>query len=870
MKRFYSYLLKFTQSSESALAHAYQVLVFKSPMITLVILLGIIAALLRFIPDFKLDASTDSLTLENDLDVAYYRESRQSFPSSDDFLVIAWRPQQPMFSNDNLQQLKQLKQQLLNIPNVKQVRSILDVPLLDVPNINLTEVSNHLTTLEDKGLPLSDNELASAQKALTQNALYKDLLINQQGDTCALQIIIGSSSSRDQNFEDAIQAREQLRKTQRIRPLSKAEHSQLKALDQDIKSLNQSILIEHRQTIEQVRSVMTIFKQNNTLFLGGIPMIVIDMLQYIDNDLQIFGIGVLIFLALTLAIIFRRLAWVITPLLCCTLTCLIMIGYLGWQKFPVTVISSNFISLLLIMTMSMIIHLIVQYRELALEYPNIPQTTLTQQTVAKMFKPCFYTVLTTIVAFGSLLVSEIKPVIDFGIMMTIGLCIAFAIAFLLFPALLCLLPKSILLPTSNPSSQNHHISAYFARFTEKFGNTILLLALLLTGICVWGISQLSVDNRFIDYFKSDTEIYQGMSLIDLHLGGTTPLDIIIDTQEPPKPLSLPPSDPGSQTDCFLDDDCLEDVVADDQILTLSRLDTLKKLHHFLETLPETGKVMSLQTTIALIEDIKDAPLDALELAFMDSLFPDALRGLLFTPFVNLETGQLRLTVRVRESGSDLQRQVLLDNIQHFMINELNLNPNQIHFTSMVVLYNNMLQSLFRSQIATIGVVFIGILTMFLVLFRSIELALIGLVPNLLAAAFVLGLMGILKMPLDMMTITIAAITIGIAVDDTIHYLYRFKTEFAKRKNYLLSMKHSHNSIGNAMYYTSITIIFGFSILSLSNFKPTIYFGLLTSLAMLIALISALTLLPQLIILFKPFGPETDTIEHKEIQHEPSF
>lgn len=840
----------------------YQYLIFKSPGITLITLLLLIASIVRFIPDFELDASADSLTLENDQDVAYYREARQHFPSSDDFLVIAWHPAAPMFSDTSLTQLADLKKQLLTIPRVTAVRSILDVPLLNNPDITLTEVGNHLTTIEDKGIPLSPEEQRKARKALTENALYKDLLISQDGKTSAIQIILKT----DPAYSNAIQKREGFRKIRNERALNETETQALKDLNTQIKQLNQLNISENRAAIDDIRQTMEPFKTNNTLFLGGIPMIVVDMLQYISNDLKIFGAGVVAFLALTLAVIFRRFAWVVTPLFCCVLTCLIMLGYLGWQKFPVTVISSNFISLLLIITMSMIIHLIVRYRELARLTPNAPQKELAEQTIAKMFKPCLYTVLTTIVAFGSLFVSGIRPVIDFGTMMTIGLCTAFAVAFLVFPSLLCLIPKSWLTEKNLSSAQDQtkqtnesqlSVSGAFANFTERTGNFLILFAIALAGLCAWGISQLSVENRFIDYFKSDTEIYQGMSLIDNNLGGTTPLDIIIKT-DASKQASVE-TEASEDEDCFLDDSCFDDVYADSTLFTLERVDQIKQLHEYLDSLPETGKVMSLQTTLELVEGIKGSPLDALELAFVDTMFPDSLRGLLLTPFVNEESGQLRLTLRVKESGSDLKRQAMLDKIRHFMINEMNFNPNDVKFTSMVVLYNNMLQSLFRSQIATIGVVFISILFMFLLLFRSIELALIGIMPNLLAAAVVLGLMGILGIPLDMMTITIAAITVGIAVDDTIHYLYRFKSEFKQDRRYMPTMKRSHRTIGSAMYYTSITITFGFSILALSNFKPTIYFGLLTSLAMLIALIAALTLLPQLIILFKPFGSE-DTNE----------
>jgi hypothetical protein len=197
----------------------------------------------------------------------------------------------------------------------------------------------------------------------------------------------------------------------------------------------------------------------------------------------------------------------------------------------------------------------------------------------------------------------------------------------------------------------------------------------------------------------------------------------------------------------------------------------------------------------------------------------------------------------------------MEQIKWHLVNELKINEERIHFTGMAVLYNNMLHSLYKSQILTLGVVFFAILLMFMVLFQSVGLAVLAIVPNILSAGTILGLMGWLKIPLDMMTITIAAITIGIAVDAAIHYVHRFKREFSKSSNYSEGVMLCHASIGRAIYYTSITVTVGFSVLTLSNFIPTIYFGFLTGVAMAVALLSNLTLLPLLIVVFKPLGPE---------------
>ena len=575
-------------------------------------------------------------------------------------------------------------------------------------------------------------------------------------------------------------------------------------------------------------------------------MIVADMIRFIKSDLSTFGLGVLAFLLLTLAIIFRQWRWVLVPLLCCGFTVWLMIGFLGWAQWPVTVISSNFISLLLIMTLSLTIHLIVRYREFQHDEPDAAPRDVLRRTVMAMIKPCFYMAITTIVAFGSLTFSGIRPVIDFGWMMTLGLSVAFIITFLVFPALLSLLPPPL---DSRVTSDRIPFTDAFARFTERFGGTVLVGSGVIAVLCVIGLNRLTVENSFIDYFKSSTEIHQGMITIDDRLGGTTPLDVVITDEPPPENYSDDPF--ASDCDPFVEDCDEEDYR--DTWYTYQKMRQLGDVHDYLNSLPETGKVLSISTTLDLLAQINGGtPLNAVELAFVPAAVPDDLQDILLTPYISEEQSQARFSIRILETMPDLRRQDLLDRIHNHLTTELGYAPERVQLSGMTVMYNNMLQSLFDSQIKTIGVVFAAIMVMFLILFRSLKLALIGMAPNLIAAGSVLGLMGWLGIPLDMMTITVAAITVGIAVDDTIHYIHRFKTELAKDGDYVATMHRCHRSIGQAMFFTSLTIISGFSILVLSNFIPTIYFGLFTGFAMFMALVGALTLLPRLIILFKPF------------------
>jgi predicted RND superfamily exporter protein len=584
-------------------------------------------------------------------------------------------------------------------------------------------------------------------------------------------------------------------------------------------------------------------------------MIVTDMIDFIRSDLTSFGVGVVVFLVSMLILIFRRIQWIILPLLCCFAAVWFMFGFLGLIGWKVTVVSSNFTSLLLIITLSLCVHLVVRFNELHEEIPGADQLTMVRETIRSKAIPSIYTALTTIVAFISLLTSDIRPVIDFGWMMAIGITFALLLSFVLFPAGLMLFkPPRHFVPHFDLTGLITRKCAYWV---EHRAVPTLTIFILITLGSIYGISRLTVENRFIDYFKPTTEIYRGMELIDRKLGGTTPLDIILDADPEflaaqKKEQVLPDQDDPFGDDFFGEEKAEAGLSGSSYWYNSYRIEQLKKIHQYVDDLPETGKVLSMATTFALMEQLnEDKPLDNISLAVIHKKLPPVIEKALFKPSMSEDGTQVRISLRVIDSFPQLRRDALLKKIRHDLLADFDLKPGQVHLTGMFVLYNNVLQSLFSSQIKTIGVVFLVIMGMFLIQFRSLRLAIISIIPNLISAGVVLGLMGLLKIPLDIMTITIAAITIGIAVDDTIHYVHRFNEELAVDNNPLAAMKRSHDSVGRAMYYTSVTIIVGFSILTLSNFNPTIYFGLFTGLAMLVAMFANLTLLALLLILWKP-------------------
>ena len=822
--------------------------ILNRPVFVILALIGLFSYLGFHARDFRLDASADSLILENDQDLKYFRESNIKYGTAS-YLLMTYKPRGDLFSHETLKNLGSLRNELREIKRVSSVFTILDVPLLRNPPVPIKELMANIKNLEDP-----DVDLQLAQTELGNSPIYQELLISSDLKMTALLINLAD----DEKFERIIFRRNELKQKQFNSTINPQERSELEQLKIAYRECKIRLDKEKHSDITAVRKIMEGYRQDAELFLGGASMITDDMITFIRNDIKIFGIGIFIFLIVTLGVIFRKIQWVVLPILCCAFSVLSMIGFLGIFGWEVTVISSNFISLQLIVTMSLTIHLIVRYRELLVKNPEWSQQELVKETVASKFIPCLYTTLTTVAGFSSLLICDILPVITFGWMMSVGLIVSLIITFLLFPAILILLPKC----KSREDRQFGKVfTSFLANVTQNYAKTVFISTGLLIVIIVAGISRLTVENSFIDYFRESTEIYQGMKVIDEDMGGTTPLDIIVNFQEQqnsPAPVDTITEPENNFDDDFGDfdefDEFDEEDNSDQYWFTSAKMEIITNVHDYLESLPEIGKVLSLGTMMKIAEEFTEGkPLDDFQLALLYTQLPDKFKDMVITPYVSIPDNQARLTVRIKDSLKGLKRDSLLKKIKSDMESKLELKKVRVRLSGIMVLYNNMLQSLFSSQILTMGFVVIALMIMFMVLFRSVRISLIAIFPNLISSVSVLGVMGLAGLPLDMMTITIAAISIGIAVDNTIHYIHRFRTEFETDRDYFNTMHRCHGSIGNAMFYTSLTIIVGFSILVISNFIPTILFGLLTGLAMLIALIAALSLLPRLIIVFKPFG-----------------
>ncbi|MFT7559646.1 MAG: putative RND superfamily exporter protein [Flavobacteriales bacterium] len=820
------------------------------------------------IPDLKLDASADSMTLENDRDLDFYRETSKEF-SSGDFLVVTFRPNSPLFSDTSLAVLKKLRQDLAKVEGVVGINSILDVPLLFSPTVQISEIDDEPRTLLDAGV---DRDLA--RQEFWTSPIYRDFILGPDGQTTAMQLNIAV----DTTAIELIQLRDKLRQQRHSSSFSEQDALALSDAEEAYRAHRTRAKQSSRLRVEQVREVTDKYRASAQIFVGGLSMIAADMVAFIESDLLVFGVAVVAFMILVLALIFRKLKFVVVPMASCLIAVVIMLGAIARLDWSLTVISSNFVALLMIISLAIIIHLVVRYEEVCKHMPAWDKAQQVKAALRYMARPCFYTSITTIVAFASLVVSGIRPVIDFGWIMTLGLVVALTSAFLILPAALMLWPDTSVKKRDSVNDDNGDskverkpLTLYFSNFVAGHGSFIIVVSLIVFGASTLGISLLKVENRFIDYFHDSTEIYQGLSVIDNDLGGTISLDIILDVPKPDAAElsdsefvdddfedggSFSDGDPFASEDPF-DDDFSADVDPFSEALsrenywmTVNGLKKIEWLHNYLDLLPEVGKVQSLAILYKVGLQINGS-LNDFELLLMQKALSQEVRKVLISPYLSPDGVQTRLTLRIRDGYPGLKRAELVERIRNAVQTSGVIKPDTSHFTGVLVLYNNMLQSLFSSQILTLGAVFIAIFIMLAILFKSAYTAIIAILPNALAALSVLGLMGLLGISLDLMTITVASITVGIGVDHTIHYIHRYTAELKIDGDYIAAMHRSHSSIGRAMYYTAVIIIFGFGIMVLSKFIPTISFGLLTSFAMFASLMGSLLLLPQLILLAKP-------------------
>ena len=801
------------------LLNKYRLILFIVALVTVTSGLGL--------NNFKLDASSDALVLENDESLKSYREAEDEFGDSS-FLIVTYEPNMELFSDYSINRISNLENDLKNIDGVDSVLSLLDAPIFFQPKVGLTEVADNL-----KDLTYEDIDLNLAKDEIINNPIYKELIISKDGMTTAMQVVLRGNNEYDALIKQRYEILENLDSRE---PLTKKTitdlQNNLNFINTRISQINNQESEFNKILISNIRNTLDKYRDDATIYLGGPSMIATDMMEYIESDLMIFGSAVALIFALMLYLFFGSIWLVILPLINAFLATFITAGFLGYMDWKISVVSSNFIALLLILTISLTVHLLVKINEFKKEFDF---RTSIIKGYDQMFAPCFFAALTTAVAFLSLTFGELKPVIEFGKMMAFGISIAFILTFTFLPCAIYLINKS----KTKDFLSIHKVTRSLLLFSQNNKTFISSSFLVFFITLCFGISKLQVENRFIDYFDKNTEIYKGMYEIDSKLGGTATLDIIISQPE------------DNFESIEIDDEYFEDDLFEDETSSAAgywwniySLQKLEDIHDYLDSIPEIGKVLSVASGVKLARQINNGEdLNDLELALLRSVLPEDIRETLLYSYINKDDSVVRISTRVNESSSSLNRKDLLNKINNDIQDKFNLKESEYEITGLAVLYNNMLQSLFQSQIGSLLIVFAVISLMLFLIFRSIKVMIIGLIPNIFVASSVMGLLGLLNIPLDIMTITVAAISVGMAVDNTIHYIYRYKKEFRKNGPDL-ALKNAHSTTGRAIFYTASTISAGFCILSLSNFFPTVLFGVFTSIAMILAFVSSLTLLPN--------------------------
>ena len=805
------------------------------PYPVILCMLALVLAVSPHIQKLHIDASADSLLLENDPDLEYFREVHRQF-KLDDYVVVGFKPHAEILDVSTIQLLEEMSMQFEQIEGIAEVISITRVPLLMQP-----QEDEKTGEISYPSLLSSEVDIDKALQEFTTSPLYVDNLVSKDLGLTALTVAI----QKNHRLDNLLEKKFVLVQKNNSQSLSVEEQAELESVREEISLQKESDNKRFEHILTSIRTVLASQKDKGEFYLAGTPLIINDVKVFVLKDLKTFGVAIAVIMIIVLFVFFRNPAWIFLALICAGLNVVLVSGLIGLMGYQLTVISSNFIALLIIFSIALSIHVIIRYQEIQSLNPDKNTEENTKIAVSQIITPCFYMVLTSAVAFFSLTLSDIRPVIIFGYMMVLGLFCAFLLTFTVLPALIRLIgpePRRF---------QNDTSSAFLDRVLSLVVEHKKTSAVILMGMFVFGmtgVTQLTVENRFIDYFKKSTDIYKGLEVIDLELGGTVPLEVMLEAtwdngQESEGEESL------DEFDDYLAEleDTQDDFTAESYWYNRSGIKKIDKIHDYLESLPQVGKVLSLSSIEEVFRTVnKGEALEDFHLSLIYSKVPENMRQALIFPYVSVDGSQARVLARIKDSDPSLIRNDLLRKIQTDINNKFVQGNEEAKLTGISVLYNNLLQSLFRSQILTLGTVFACILVVLTVLFRSLRLAFIGALPNAFTVMFILGLIGVVGIPLDVMTITTAAITVGVGVDFAIHYIHRYQKEYAQSSDHFKALRTAQTTVGKALYFTSITIALGFLILVLSNFIPSIYFGILTSLAMLISLFATFSVIPLLL------------------------
>lgn len=811
--------------------------ILKKPILVLVLILATIAALSINIQYINVDASPDSLLLDSDPDLEFYRQVHREY-GSDEYIIVGFQPNAGLYQPETINFIEKLTEELKTAHGISAVSSMTNVPLLQQARSQDEDGVSHFQNLTNLEV-----NVESAAKEFSSSPIYSSNLVSLDAKSTAIKVEIQKNQQLVSLIQHKYSLLDQLNESD---PHDATLQQQLEEINAQIPVQRAIINQRYKYALEDIRSTLVKYQDQGKFYLAGAPLISNDIKTFINSDIRVFGISMIAIMFIVLFLFFRRLSWVLLSLVCAFLNVFIVSGLIGLLGFQLTIISSNFVALLIIFSITLSIHVIIRYQEVTTKTMGDLRSNISS-AVEQISTPCIYMVATSAIAFISLIVSDIQPVIFFGLIMVIGLLCAFLLTFTVLPILIYLFNPKVSSDQSDISSSLLNDILNVIRQSRPIMATSIFI---IAGISIYGITQITVENRFIDYFKSDTELYQGLIFIDQELGGTVPLEVLLEAPVATK-------DAGEEFE--VDDEFADYLDEEEDSFTQQSywynrrgISKVSAVHDYLENLDQIGKVLSISSTEKVFRQLaKGEELEDFHLALIYKKVPENIKDVLINPYISKQGDQARLVARIKDSDHTLIRNDLLNKIKTDINETLVSNGEHVRLSGISVLYNNVLQSLYQSQILTLGTVFICILLMLLVLFRSFSLAIIGTLPNIFTAFFILGSMGLLGIPLDIMTITIAAITIGIGVDYAIHYIHRFKKETSQGASYPQAISTVQLTVGKALYYTSITITLGFIILVTSSFKPSIYFGLFTSIAMVVSLLATFTIIPLLLNWLKP-------------------
>ena len=776
------------------------------------ILVGFLAAagaaawLLR---DFAVEAGTDVLLDQADKDLAYYNQTRADW-ETDEYVMVCARRNEGWFTPDSLALLSDMVRTAKSLPHAKKLLTIGQVPLLRNQPPSVVGLPLPLYLLNDQGVLNPKANLEKAREELLGHTHALGNLISADTKDLSLLVYLDvpeAVSRLEPEWNRLLGSPRTDESSRRIEEI-RAPYA---AAIQETNLRRTALVAALRDAAGRWRP-----KVDGPVRLAGLPIINVVLREHIKADISTFGVVSLTVFTLTFFLVYRRFRWVGYPIVSCVIPVLLMLGLMVLFGKKMTVITSNMPVLLFVLTLPYTVYFIERYLERRSLHPSEDPVETTARAPQEIWSPCLFSVLATMAGTAAHIPSGIIPVRTFGIMMTIGMAFSLGVVMLFLPATVVTLPGvtgRAAGPTSEPRGPLRLLLALVLRAPAL----VVLFSLAVFGVSVWGMTKIKVETKFIDYFHQKSEIYQGLDYIDNQMGGTTPFEVILTSPTP------------------------------GFFKTAEGLAALEGVGKFFASVPETGNLRSIKT---LVDEVRKGyrARDPQILGLLTGFAKDQVKE-----FCNADFTKSRILVRMKETAPTLNRKAILGRLTAHLdsLKDKELKGVEARPTGVFLLYANMLDTYWPNTKKTFFLATAAIWLMLMLLFRSPIMAALVILPEVLPVFLVLGVMGFTGIALDMVTVIIASVALGIGIDAAIQYAVRFRRELEAANGDLeLAIRRSHATIGRAILIATSIVFAGFAMLCFSQFVPTIYFGLFTGLAILMGLFASLTTLPASFLLLK--------------------